>query len=97
MSRPKLQTIKLLNKSYKIKCPDVEISNLQLSAQKLNEQLLKNKNEFKHLTDYQSLLLAALHISHELINCQSQQIQQRTQLNQFISSLENKINQVTVE
>lgn len=91
MSTPKYHTVKLLNKSYKIKCPDEEIANLQLSAQKLNDQLLKNRDEFKHLTDYQSLLLAALHISHELINCQTQQAQQREQLGHLISSIEHNI------
>lgn len=88
-------TIQLLNRSYNIKCPDAEQENLQLAAQKLNEQLLKKKSEFKKLDDFQALLLAALHVSHELIICQTQQQEQRQQLTQFISTLEDKISQVT--
>ena len=88
-------TVRLLNKSYDIKCPDGEQENLQLAAQKLNEQLLKKKGEFKKLDDFQALLLAALHVSHELIMSQTQQQEQRQQLTQFISTLEDKISHVT--
>lgn len=83
-----------MNKYYEIKCPDSEIENLQQAAEKLNEQLMHNKKKFKQLDDFQTLLLAALHVSHELITCQRQQEQQRQQVTQFISSLENKIHQV---
>ncbi len=87
-------TIRLLNKSYDIKCPEKEQQNLQLAAQKLNAQLLKAKTEFKKIDDAQAFVLAALNISHELITTQSQQKEQREQLTQFISNLESKINQV---
>ena len=95
MTKTTTCTIRLLNKSYDIKCPEAEQENLELSAQKLNEHLLKKKREFKKLDDYQTLLLAALHVSHELIVCQNQQQEQRQQLTQFISTLEEKISQVT--
>lgn len=67
--------------------------NLKLAAEKLNEQLLQNKKKFKQLDDFQNLLLASLHISHELIACKNHQEKQRHQVTQFISSLENKISQ----
>ncbi|STX27521.1 cell division protein ZapA [Legionella beliardensis] len=94
MTASKSCTIKLLNKNYDIKCPEHETANLQKAAAKLNEQLLQNKKKFKQLDDFQNLVLASLHISHELISCQKQQEQQRHQVTQFINSLENKINQV---
>lgn len=94
MTSPKSCTIKLLNKSYEIKCPDNEMFNLKQAAEKLNDQLLQNKKKFKQLDEFHALLLAALNISHELINCQHQQEQQRKQVTQFINSLENKIHQV---
>jgi cell division protein ZapA len=97
MAKPPYQTIKLLNKSYKIKCPVEERANLKRCAEKLNEQLLKNKAEFDHLTDYQLLLLSALNISHELIHCQAQQTLQREQLNHFISALGDRMNQPVTE
>lgn len=86
-------TIRLLNKTYDIKCPTEEVDNLNLAAKKLNEQLLTNKTKFQSLDAFQILLLSALNISHELIASLKQQEQQRNQVTQFISSLETKINQ----
>lgn len=90
-------TIQVLNTAYDIKCPEGEEGNLRLAAQKLQEQLLKKKKEFKKLDDYQALLLAALHISHELISCQHQQKEQHQQLAQFIQALERKISLAVTE
>ncbi len=94
MTTSKICSIKLLNKTYEIKCPEDEFSNLQLAAEKLNEQLIETKRKFKRLDEYQVLLLAALHVSHELISCQQQQQEHRQQVAQFINSLENKPTQV---
>lgn len=94
MTSSKPCSIKLMNKTYEIKCPDTEIKNLQQAADKLNQHLLQNKKKFRQLDEFQTLLLAALNVSHELISCQQQQEQQRAQVTQFISSLENKIHQV---
>lgn len=91
MSKTKCCTIQLLNKTYDIKCPEGELQSLQLAAQKLNEQVLKKKTQFKKLDDVQALILAGLHICHELVINQSQQKEQRHQLSEFISSLESKI------
>lgn len=92
MTNTKFCKIKLLNKSYEIKCPDGEEVNLLLAAEKINQHMLKNKTKFKQLDNFQSLLLAALDISRELIICQNEQEQQRLQVTQFITSLESKIN-----
>lgn len=86
--------IKILNKSYEIKCPKNEEENLKRAAEVLNGQLQSYKKKFKRLDEFENLLLAALHICHELISCQKQQEQQRHQVTQFINSLENRINQV---
>lgn len=92
MTNIKTCTIKLLNKSYQVKCPESEESNLLLAAAKLNEKIAHNKNKFKRLDNFQTLLLAALDVSHELVICKQEQEQQREQVTQFISSLESKIN-----
>lgn len=88
-------SIQLMNKTYQIKCPAEEVDNLQLATQKLNECIVKNKKSGRSLSDFHTLLMAALHISHELLTCQNQHLQQRQQLTHFINSLESKINQVT--
>lgn len=87
----KFCTIQIMTKTYKIKCPEAEMDNLQLAAQKLNDELLKHKNPSKRLDDYQSLLMAALHVSHELVICENQQSQQREQLASFINTLEHTV------
>ena len=94
MTKASFYTIQLLNKSYNIKCAEDEEEALQLAAQKLNECWLQKKREFAKLDTFQALLLAALHISHELITCQTEQKEQRQQLANFISTLETKISQV---
>jgi len=65
--------IKLLDKTYEIKCPEHEIANLKQAGEKLNKQLSLNKKKFKQLDDFQNALLAALQMSHELLSCQKQQ------------------------
>ena len=92
MTNVKSCKVKILNKSYEIKCPDGEEANLLLAAQKLSEKLHLNKDKSRKLDDYKILLLAALDISHELILCKNDQEHQRFQVTQFITSLENKIN-----
>ncbi|NDH08697.1 MAG: cell division protein ZapA [Gammaproteobacteria bacterium] len=84
-------TIQLMNKSYKIKCPPEEMENLQQAAKRLNTTIAHKKSQFKTLDAQQILLLAALHISHELVNQEQKQQQQREQLSQFIHSLEHKL------
>lgn len=95
MTKKKSCSIRLLNRSYELQGPEDEMENLQQAALKLNAQLLEEKRKFKQLDEYQILMLAALHISRKLNMCQAQQEQQRHQLAQFISTLENKISQVS--
>lgn len=96
MTQIKKCTVKILNKSYEIKCPEGEEPNLLLAAKKLNDQIASNKSKFRLLDDFQMLLLAALDISYDLVICKTEQEQQRNQVTQFISTLENKINRVVV-
>lgn len=90
MTEPKFCTINLLNKAYQIKCPEAELEQLQVAAQKLNQCTYQQKKKFKHLNDFQALLLAALHMSHELVTCQNQHTKQQQKLKHFINSLEDK-------
>jgi cell division protein ZapA len=80
-------TIQLLNKSYNIKCLDENVNDLQAAAEKLQDQLLKEAAKFKQLTQDQLLLLAALHLSHELVTEQQEREQQRQQLASLITKL----------
>lgn len=83
-------SVKLLGNTYEIKCPDGEEDSLQRAVERLNEQIQMQKKKNKSHDQLQTLLLAALHLSHELIICQRQQEYQRQQVSQFIHALENK-------
>lgn len=96
MTNLKTCALKLFNKTYQVKCPESEEGNLLLAAAKLNEKISLNKSKFKRLDDFQTLMLAALDVAHELIICKNEQEQQRHQVNQFITSLESKINKTVV-
>lgn len=95
MTNQQSYTIRLLNKAYEIKCPEAEIDSLKRAAEYLDKQTTNNKKNFKQLDDFQALLLSALQVSHELIQCQSKQDGREKQLNEFIKHLENKINHAT--
>lgn len=95
MSTTNQCTIQLMNKSYKIKCPVEEMDNLQLAAKKLNATISQKKSQFKTLEPTQVLLLAALDLSHELINQEQKQNQQREQLAEFVHSLEERLKKAT--
>ena len=95
MTQKEQCTVRLLNRSYTIKCSSAERDNLKLAAVILQERLAEKKNQFKHLDDFHTLLLTALHLSHEVVTRQDNKAQQREQLTQFIHSLESKISQIT--
>lgn len=94
MTSNKSCKVKLLNKTYEIKCPEGEEANLLLASKKLNDHIAANKTKFQHLDKLETIILAALDISYELIICKNEQENQRHQVTQFISSLETKINNV---
>jgi cell division protein ZapA len=94
MTHIKTCMVKILNKSYEIRCPETEEANLSLAADKLSEHILANRAKSKSLDQFQILLLAALEISHELIICKQEQEQHQHHVTQFISSLEHKISKV---
>lgn len=92
MTTLKTCKIRLLNKTYDIKCPEEAAINLKNAAKKINDQLLINKVKFKSLSEFQLLLLASLNISHELVTSLKQQTEQRNHVNELISALEKKMN-----
>lgn len=81
-------TIKLQNKSYKIKCLDEEVDDLHLAAQKLNDIISEKKRLFKRLDEYQTLVMAALDLSCELVRCQQEQAQKRQEFAEFFKLLD---------
>lgn len=97
MTKIKSYTIHLLNKPYTVKCPEHEADHLKQAAIKLNEHMQACKKQFKHLDEFQSLLLAALNISNECLTEKNQQDERQSQLTQLIHSLESKITDTTTQ
>tara|TARA_Y100000588_G_C14255576_1_gene925274 strand:+ start:2046 stop:2357 length:312 start_codon:yes stop_codon:yes gene_type:complete len=95
MNTKQTQTIQLLNQTYQIKCPEQEVQALKMASEKINALMWDYKNQFKTIDDHQALLLAALKISHELLDVQNNQASRQQQLSQFINTLEEKVNQVS--
>jgi cell division protein ZapA len=85
-------SIKLLNKHYEVKCSLEEIDSLQTSAKYLNAKMAEIKQQFKHLDQNQSLLLAALNLGHELHQSNLQKDESLKKLNRIMNSLEARIN-----
>lgn len=79
--------IQLLHNTYEIKCPRDETNNLTQAARTLNDHLLAHKKKFKNLNEYQVLLLSALQVSHELVQCLQQLEQQHTHVSELIDAL----------
>lgn len=82
------QTIKVLSKAYDIKCPAGKEEQLQLALDKLLRVLASNKRKMKGLSDVEQLLVAALNISHELIELQQHQKAKNTRFAKFVTELE---------
>lgn len=96
MTKIKSYTIRLLNKTHTIKCPEAEFSNLERAAERLNESWHEQRKKYSLDTDA-ALLMAALHLSHEGILLEEQRSKQREQMAGFISALEKKIHHVVGE
>lgn len=96
MSESQTQTcsITILNKTYAIKCPEAEVEGLEHAAKMLNEALQNNVKKHPQLDDVQNLLLAALHIAHELHRDRKEHAHQKQQVNELVSYLEQRISQV---
>lgn len=88
--------IRLLNKSYDIKCPEETIEKLNMAAKELDGLMQKYKQQYPLLDDNKLLLLSALEIAYQMINQQGEQNTQNRQdeVNALIHSLENRINAV---
>ena len=88
-------TIRLLEKSFAIKCPPDQLDNLQKAANLLEEKMRNLKG---HNRDAESLsVICALNICHELINNQKYQKEYIRQMNERISQLEEMIENLLKE
>lgn len=83
-------TIKILEKEYRVACPAEEKESLIASANMLNTKLNEIKKKGSVIGTERIAVMAALNMSHELLNGQSL-VSEHAELHDRIDSLSDKI------
>ncbi len=82
-------TINILDRSYKIKCPKEEASELQAAAQYVDEQMRKVQTSVTS-TD-RVAVITALNICHELMSLKKQKANYIDMMNQRLQNILGRI------
>ena len=90
MNKQESLTIKILEKEYRVACPAEEKENLLASANMLNEKLNEIKQKGSVIGTERIAVMAALNMSHELLNGHAL-VEEHAELNDRIDSLSEKI------
>ncbi len=88
--KPDSLTINILDKEYRVACPEAEKDSLLASASLLNKRLQEIKSKGAVLGTERIAIMAALNLSHEMLNGKAIE-QQHSDLNTRIDSLSDKI------
>ena len=67
-------TIKILEKEYKISCPQGEHESLLVSAKSVNDNMVKVREGGKALSADRVAVMAAINIAHDLVKINEQPI-----------------------
>lgn len=92
MSKTEPLTIKIMDKEYRIGCPEEEKENLRASAQLLNEKLNEIKQQGSVIGTERIAIMTALNMSHEILHSQSITAE-HDELNERIDNLSDRISQ----
>ena len=92
MNKTEPLTIKIMDKEYRIGCPEVEKDNLRASARLLNEKLNEIKKQGSVLGSERIAIMTALNMSHEILHSQSISTE-HGELNERIDALSERITQ----
>ena len=90
MNKAEPLTIKIMDKEYRIACPEEEKDNLRASADLLNEKLGEIKQQGSVIGTERIAIMAALNMSHEVLHGQSLVVE-HGDLNQRIDALSERI------
>ena len=91
MSKTEPLTITIMDKEYRIACPEEEKTNLLASADLLNEKLTEIKQAGSVIGTERIAIMVALNMSHDILHNQSI-TSERDDLNQRIDALSERIN-----
>ncbi len=84
-------TMQILDKEYRIACPAEERDNLLASAQRLNEAIQAIRDTGKVVGADRIIVMAALNITHELLQHHSRKDDTTQSLGQRIKVLQHKV------
>ncbi|MCK4833157.1 MAG: cell division protein ZapA [Gammaproteobacteria bacterium] len=90
MNKAEPLTIKIMDKEYRIACPEEEKDNLRASAELLNDKLSEIKKAGSVIGTERIAIMAALNLSHEILHSQSLVVE-HGDLNQRIDELSERI------
>lgn len=90
MNKAEPLTVKIMDKEYRIACPEEEKDNLRASADLLNEKLNEIKQSGSVIGTERIAIMTALNMSHEILHNQSL-VTEHGELNQRIDDLSERI------
>ena len=90
MNKAEPLTVKIMDKEYRIACPEEEKGNLKASAELLNEKLNEIKQQGSVIGTERIAIMAALNMSHEILHNQSI-VEEHGDLNERIDDLSERI------
>lgn len=90
MNNQESLVIKILEKEYRVACPAEEKESLIASANMLNKKLNEIKQKGSVIGTERIAVMAALNMSHELLNSQAM-VTEHAELGDRIDSLSEKI------
>ncbi len=92
MNKAEPLTVKIMDKEYRIACPEEEKDNLRASADLLNEKLNEIKQQGSVIGTERIAIMTALNMSHEILHSQSLVVE-HGDLNQRIDDLSERISE----
>lgn len=97
MSTPVQVTIRILDKDYQVACPEEERAALVESAKLLNDRMKQIRDGGKVIGVDRIAVMAALNISHELIETRAGRGSGSEQLGRKIHMLQEKVEQALAQ
>ncbi|MBN4063749.1 cell division protein ZapA [Cardiobacterium sp. AH-315-I02] len=91
MNKVEPLTIKIMDKEYRVACPEEEKDNLRASANLLNNKLSEIKQQGSVIGTERIAIMAALNMSHEILH-NNALATEHGDLNQRIDALSQRIN-----
>ncbi|MHB1948379.1 MAG: cell division protein ZapA [Gammaproteobacteria bacterium] len=89
-------TIKILGKSYQIKCPEDEASALQEAAFYLEKKMRETRDTSKVLSIDRIAVITALNMAHQLLELETQAIEKAHAIQQRLRDIQNKVDTALV-